>query len=1408
MARFWRDAVPDRFDVERAFVQSGDRATLLVKDCHRGGNRAVLKLSKLDGDVAAILGVLGRLGRINSPHAEQVYAFGPLDQARGYFYARAYTPGVSLAQARISTGYAELLRQLLEGVGAFHSLGVVHGDVKPDNVIVQRLQRGFEAGAHCVIIDPDVVGAASNVADEFSISYVAPEVVGGGTRSAQQDIYAVAATMFWAVCGVAPFVGDSFDAVSKNQRLRKYACPLPSGWLGEFINLCLDPDPNRRPVSAQDALSMISRHVAPRLSLHAPRSWIERCEALAGVSMELPTLEIQGAPRSGVSHLLADMRDCLDRNGVQAVLVFLNQGQPLVAQLCRLLKKNPASHGLTAALDVLAVPEYERSVTVVVDDWHLASARDRQVIRAMVAGAQGAVRFILGTTDPEHPTHIRLSALEGIAVQACARPPTWSSDELVRACDGEFESSPFSRRALSACRDRVGEQPGHLVEALRLAWAEASATGSDPDRALGRIATRRKPDREVEPSYRPWEVVREAIKLLRSGRLSEVTTCIAEKAGVLSSTMHARLALAVRAFSGKLVRSDSCDYYHRWLVAEGLSRARYHQEAHEILMGLFASRECHTTEFLTRFAAVSCSAGDQVHAWNALRTLRTRRGVDRACLWGVLGRLAYSHRRFELAVRAYSREARIRERTGNKWALAACLNNLAAAKFSMGLYDEANRSFEASAELREGLEDERGLAATLANKAAALSAMGRFDVACASVARSVLIARRNDLRRLVRTGQLNLGMAHAYAGRLGAAARVWRQLRRESRQDGDKRSEHAAVANLARVELDCWRVSRFQAYLKVLPESLALPLRIESRFRVRDGEWLREHANASPDYSEMMHVMADVLDGKSHGARHLDPITRIRCMRVRARLSASRTNRLIRLCLRYGARREALEWAVLGFNEELARSSVVVRLSEGEGHDDLAACLCACLAKSHFDAGLDAQAIPWVLRTAERIRLLRRGAGFAGAAGRAMAFVRMALEIPEHSSIDRGVLDLVVSRLRAGAQSWPLELLEELRGDDVLQAAAASLAIRPNARVLVVDMDLQVLAASCADVDSVSWSTIEEVIRTNSARAFEDAMTTDRLAGRRSISRNELRSIVCTPIRCKGKPRGVVYFDTRGDAVGIGPADERRCRAVAELIGVRWENADLEARLSRVQSDAKTSRAAIMRTQILAVAGELAAGVVHDLRNVLCTIVARAQIIRLRSESESSRNAKLIEDAARMAESLVTRIQDLGKSKVNGEKDTSLPTVMEDVAALTHHYCSDAVELAFRVPADGRARCDGGALRAILLNLVVNATQAVGEAGRVVVEAQSVGSRWRISVSDDGCGMPPEVLERARDPFFTTKGDSGTGMGLAIVQTLVADQGGQLEIKSEAGSGTVVSFEVPKSKTGTPAGPLFDELVD
>lgn len=241
--------------------------------------------------------------------------------------------------------------------------------------------------------------------------------------------------------------------------------------------------------------------------------------------------------------------------------------------------------------------------------------------------------------------------------------------------------------------------------------------------------------------------------------------------------------------------------------------------------------------------------------------------------------------------------------------------------------------------------------------------------------------------------------------------------------------------------------------------------------------------------------------------------------------------------------------------------------------------------------------------------------------------------------------------------------------------------------------------------------------------------------------------------------------------------------------------AELREKLAEAEQRAREAEAVLRGAINLATAGRVAAGVAHDFHNLLGVIVGNADLLResLSADSSFRDTAETIARTAQAVAGISRKVLAIGRP--SGASQAVPIDVVATVRALepilrqlVGKPVSLVVDLAPSLPL---IRADATEFDRALLNLVLNARDASATGGgTITVRAaradRPAGAHVAVTVSDTGCGMPAEVRKRMFDLFFTTKGDRGTGLGLATVRDAVSAAGGSVEVESEVGWGTQV----------------------
>lgn len=245
---------------------------------------------------------------------------------------------------------------------------------------------------------------------------------------------------------------------------------------------------------------------------------------------------------------------------------------------------------------------------------------------------------------------------------------------------------------------------------------------------------------------------------------------------------------------------------------------------------------------------------------------------------------------------------------------------------------------------------------------------------------------------------------------------------------------------------------------------------------------------------------------------------------------------------------------------------------------------------------------------------------------------------------------------------------------------------------------------------------------------------------------------------------------------------------IDELGAANAELEDRQERLSMLQAE-------LVQRDRLSAASRLLAQLAHEVRNPVASVRNCLEVLRRRvdGDEEASELADLaIDELLRMHE-LTERMLDLHRPR-STEGSCDAAAVARDVAALVRMGLGDRdIEVTVEAPEPVESRIGADALKQILLNLVQNAQEAVGEAGRIEIRVRASGGDALLEVVDDGPGIPEEALPHVFDPFFTTKADvRGVGLGLFTAAGLARSHGGRATASNRVErSGAVLTVEIP-----------------
>lgn len=252
------------------------------------------------------------------------------------------------------------------------------------------------------------------------------------------------------------------------------------------------------------------------------------------------------------------------------------------------------------------------------------------------------------------------------------------------------------------------------------------------------------------------------------------------------------------------------------------------------------------------------------------------------------------------------------------------------------------------------------------------------------------------------------------------------------------------------------------------------------------------------------------------------------------------------------------------------------------------------------------------------------------------------------------------------------------------------------------------------------------------------------------------------------------------------------CFAVAILSGILTEQA------RKSQKDLQALESHVKRVEKMAYMGEMAAGLAHEIKNPLASLVGCIQVLKedLRYDSDHERLMDIILRETDRLSTLVNDFLFFARPPAGKPELINLKDAIEDITAMLEKDATQGKKyhLSKQLVADTWVVMDPTHLRQVLWNLLLNAVQAIEDGGHVQVKVHEVKhKRVNIQISDNGCGIPNDVVQTIFDPFYTTKPE-GTGLGLSIVHRILEAYSSRLDVTTLPDSGTTVSFSLQTTR--------------
>jgi PAS domain S-box-containing protein len=242
--------------------------------------------------------------------------------------------------------------------------------------------------------------------------------------------------------------------------------------------------------------------------------------------------------------------------------------------------------------------------------------------------------------------------------------------------------------------------------------------------------------------------------------------------------------------------------------------------------------------------------------------------------------------------------------------------------------------------------------------------------------------------------------------------------------------------------------------------------------------------------------------------------------------------------------------------------------------------------------------------------------------------------------------------------------------------------------------------------------------------------------------------------------------------------------------------------LKRAEAERRALERQVHHSQRLEALGTLAGGVAHEINNALVPVIALTKMVagKLPDGSRERRNLDTVLTGAERSRDLVKQILAFSRKENEQRRQDSVDVaaVLREALRLMRATLPASIRLEEEIAPAPPIIGDPGQLQQVIVNVVTNAAQAIGQAqGRITVRlgTEAKGTALRLSIADSGCGMDAATLARIFEPFFTTKQVSeGTGLGLSVAHGIVKDHGGRIEVASKPGQGTRFDIMLPVAR--------------
>lgn len=261
--------------------------------------------------------------------------------------------------------------------------------------------------------------------------------------------------------------------------------------------------------------------------------------------------------------------------------------------------------------------------------------------------------------------------------------------------------------------------------------------------------------------------------------------------------------------------------------------------------------------------------------------------------------------------------------------------------------------------------------------------------------------------------------------------------------------------------------------------------------------------------------------------------------------------------------------------------------------------------------------------------------------------------------------------------------------------------------------------------------------------------------------------------------------------------DAQTLAILSNNVAVALENSALYENLRGQMTELRLTQDQLVQATKLAAIGELASNIAHEINNPLTSILGYAELIKEESDPENIlKDVEVIEKESLRAKEIVHQLLEFSRKRALKLENTDINRTIREVIELVSMQVKDTmIDIVQNYSEVPHIEVDSNQLKQVFLNIINNAIYAMNGAGRLTITTLTQGNDVLVKIEDTGTGIPKEHVQRIFEPFFSTKNEKGTGIGLSVSYKIIQSHGGQILVESEPGAGTAFTLVLPLKRT-------------